>query len=64
MIAPSSTSENNVWSVALLDGYTIEEVKVFDRWGNVVYSVTGIGYHKVMAMPQTDTSEWLILRGK
>lgn len=41
IINPTSTSGNNLWTVEFPDGYIVQEAKVYDRWGNVVYNNDG-----------------------
>jgi gliding motility-associated-like protein len=41
IINTSATSNNNTWTVIIPEGYKIEEVKVYDRWGSVLYNHEG-----------------------
>jgi gliding motility-associated-like protein len=40
-IINTSSTSNNTWTVIIPEGYKIEEVKVFDRWGSVLYNHEG-----------------------
>lgn len=37
IIQTQSKSGNHIWTINLPEGYKIEEAKLYDRWGNVIY---------------------------
>lgn len=40
IFSPSSTSGNEVWKPSISESYKLEVLRIYDRWGNMVYQST------------------------